>query len=237
MSVSEYKEHFDRTKQDPVIPNQGCVLISTLPLNEPKITETGDKVYGFMKVRGVFPGSHVNNKNAIDAAETLIREFDSKHEIQIVPMGMWVPYSHNGSHIVDKIDAKMNPDDKTEIHLRDQAARDKAAKDRALARELKEKSEDVANNDIYDDKESLKYYGMKMVVLIHLQDAIANLEEKIRETKAKMSDVKNICKTLDENHPNYNSEWVDLYNEERKKVGIPEFVVSDRFDDWYHDRS
>jgi hypothetical protein len=233
MSVSEYKNQIDRTKQDPPIPGQGCALVSFLPFTEPKKTENGDTVFGFMKVRGTFAGTHINNRAAIEAAQILVREFDSMHPIQCVPVGTWIPVTSEARHVAEKIDVKMDVDSKEEIHLRDLAAKEKQAKDRAVARELKEREEQVANHDVYDNRESLEFYVMKRNVVTTLRDSEKALLAKLEDVRCKLAETVKIAKSLDESHPEYNDQWVDCYNKKRREVGIPDFVEPEVEREWY----
>lgn len=233
MSVTEYKNQLDRTKQDPPIPGQGCALVSFLPFSEPKKTENGDSVFGFMKVRGVYSGSHINNRAAIDAAHTIIREFDSLHPIQCVPVGSWIPVTSEGKHIAEKIDVKMDVDNKEEIHLRDLASKEKQAKDRAVARELKEREQEVATHDIYDNRESLEFYVMKRNVITTLRDSERALLAKLDDVRSKLAETTKIAKDIDTRHSEYADQWVECYNKKRREVGIPDFVEPEAEREWY----
>jgi hypothetical protein len=228
--MTEYKTNFERTKQDPPLPGQGCSLISVLPFAEPKKTETGDTVYGFVKVRGTYAGSHIENDVAIKASHKLIKEFDSQHDIQIVPVGTWVPFSLKNTHVADKIDVKMKDD---EIQLRDLAAREKQAKDREATRELKEREADVLSHDIYDNRESLDFYVMKRNVLTNLLDTERGLVAKLEDTRKKLADQSLIAARIDSAHPEYLDQWLDRYNEKRREVRIPDYVEPESDKAWY----
>lgn len=228
--MTDYKSNLERTKQDPPLPGQGCSLISVLPFAEPKRTEAGDTVYGFVKVRGTYPGSHIENDAAIKASHKLIKEFDSQHEIQIVPVGQWVPFSLKSAHVAEKIDVKMKDD---EVHLRDLAAKEKQAKDREAARELKEREVDILAHDVYDNRESLDFYVTKRWTLVTLLDSERSLAEKLEDVRRKLADQALIASAIDMKHPEYLESWTDRMNEKRREVRIPDYVESEADREWY----
>lgn len=216
-----------RANSDPPIPGQLYQNLSFMLFKEPKTTEAGKKVFGFLKVRGAFP-----DKTAAEfAAGKIIREIDSKFEIKIAPCGTWVPITDSDERTREKIDVKTTDD---EVCLRDQAAKEKEADSRRLQREIREREEECKNDgDIYDDQESLRYYSMRRVTFEKLYEEVALQENRIQTIRDALTKVTRELHNLDVGHTDYRAVWTDPYNAERAKGGLPPYIPSEDQEDAY----
>lgn len=211
-----------RTMTDPPVMNQSVGNISFMLFNEPKKTKSGKPIYGFCKLRGNWNGE----QQATFEASKIIREVDSKHPIKLAPVGVWVPITEDEDSSKEKIDVRMKEE---EIQLRDEAVKEKEAENRRIQREIQERAEELKKGDIYDDPTSLTYYSMRMVTELRL------IEEKERQMRQLASVEDNIRKVQEElarleaKHPSYKDDWIERYNEERRKSGIPDFCPSEGF--------
>ena len=220
-----------KSMADAPIHDQGLALQSFMLFAEPKMLN-GKKLYGYVKNRGNYPGNPSDTRLANAAAQKIIKEQDSKFQIRIAPVGVWVPITEDDSVIREKTDVRM---DEKEIHLRDEAIREKQAKDRAEARALKERADEVAANDIYDDQNSLEFYVMKRVVDFTLFEHIETQLQKLEDIRGKLEATRNILLEKQKLHPEYSQEWLDRYNVERRKAGVPDFVPSERTTNAYYE--
>lgn len=210
-----------RTMNDDPISGQGFGNISFMLFKEPRKLATGKMIYGFMKNRGNWPTS----EHAIKKAGDIVREQDSKYKVKVLPVGAWVPITDEDRFVKEQIDVREN---EGEVHLRDEAQREKENERRRITREIREREDEAKNGgDIYDDPTSLTYYSMRRVTEVKLQEAIETQKRQIATMEEKIVEVQKELKRLEISHPNYIDEWIDRYNEERRKAGIPDYVPSD----------
>ena len=215
-----------RTDADPPISNQGYTNISFLLFKEPRKLKTGKPVYGFFKNRGNWATPDL----ARSEAAKIIREVDSKFQIRIGPVGRWLPIADEDRLCEDLLDVKTEDQD---IQLRDQAVKEKEAEQRRIMREIKEREEECKKTDIYDDPTSLTYYSMRRVTEMKLTEELDNMRRKIENTLKIRNKVWKELRALEYDHKDYVNEWLERYNEERRKGGIPDFKPSERqFDDY-----
>lgn len=217
-----------RSMMDPPITNQVYGNISFMLFNEPKKLRTGKNVYGFVKVRGNWADEYLAKKKATD----IVREHDSKYKIKICPVGHWMPITDEEAFVNEMLD--VNTEGEDSVQLRDQAVKEKESEQRKVMREIREREEEAKKDDVYDDQESLTFYTMKRVTEMRL---VENIEIKMNEVKSlegKLVDTRRILKKLDVSHLSYNDQWIERYNVERRKSGIPDFKPSDKLLEEYN---
>jgi hypothetical protein len=213
-----------RTMADPPIQNQSIGCISYMLFDEPKKAKGSEKpVYGFMKLRG----NWCSQQQATFEASKIIREVDSKYQIRLAPVGVWVPITEDESCIREKTDVRMNDE---EVHLRDQVVKEKEAEQRRIQRELQERTEALkTEGDIYDNPTSLKYYSMRMVTELRLIEELDRQQRQIQNVKDNIEKVRKEIAELELKHPSYKEDWIECYNIERRKTGLPDFCPSEDF--------
>jgi len=219
-----------RTSIDPPLVNQVVGNISFMLFSEPRKMANGKFAYGFFKLRG----SHVDEHSAKRAAGVIIKEVDSKYKIGIAPIGHWLPITEDNDIFCKDILDINDDDEKAVVHLRDQVVKDKQAEERKIMRELREREEELKSGDIYDDRTTLKYYTMKRVTEMRVREEVERLRAKAAELEGKhVQVVKELCE-IEGKSPTYDDQWVECYNEERKKSGIPAFVPGSEDLGGYH---
>ena len=215
-----------RQMDDPPIANQMYGNLSFMFFDDPKTLSTGKKVYGFCKVRGVWP----TETTATDDSKRIIQEVDSRFQIRIAPVGAWVPLTNENAFCKDLLDVG-GKDDVNQ--LRSAAIKQKEGEQRRIMRELKEREDDVQTEDIYDDKKTLKYYSMKRVTEMRLAEACEINRKKLEKIIHNQLKVRLELKQLEQDNPQYTDEWVECYNQEREKSGIFAYVPgTDEFDEY-----
>ncbi len=216
-----------RTNTDDAIPNQavGNITFNLFPQDKIYINpKTNKPVYGFMKLRG----NWLNGDDAYFQASKIIKNVDSKYRIFSVPVGHWIPVTEDDIFARDTIDVKMNDDG---IQLRDKAVKEKEDENKRKMREIKEREEELKNDgDVYDDQESLRFYTMKRVTYMTLQEYIEKQKKELKRNLDNLTKTTKILKTLDSKYPQYQTQWVNMYNDERKKGGIGEYEYDE--DKW-----
>ena len=216
-----------RQMDDPPIANQMYGNLSFMFFDDPKTLSTGKKVYGFCKVRGVWP----TETTATEDSKLIIREVDSRFQIRIAPIGAWVPLTNENAFCRDLLDVTSKDDDMNQ--LRSEAVKQKEGEQRRIMRELKEREEDVRTEDIYDDTTTLKYYAMKRVTEMRLTEACEINRKKLEKTEHNQLKIRIELKRLEQRNPQYTDEWVECYNQEREKSGIFAYVPGeDEFDEY-----
>lgn len=213
-----------RSNVDPPLTGQQIGNVSFMFFSQPRILSSGKPVYGFFKLRG----NYHNEAEARRGAATIIKEVDSKYTIYQPTVGEWVPLTEETAFIGNQHD--VNADSGTsEVHLRDEVAKEKEAEQRRIMRELNENAEKLKseNDDIYSDVESLRYYTMKRTTFSKLRESLEIERRKLKDLEDKFDITLRGLRALDAKHPNYDAEWLDCYNAELAKVGIPTFIPSE----------
>lgn len=218
-----------RTTADPPIINQTIGNVSFMLFDQPKKTKSGKPIYGFLKLRGTWNGEQI----ARAEASKIIREVDSKFPIKLSPIGMWVPITEDEDSAREKIDVKTNEE---EIQLRDEATREKNMERKKIQQDLEERRKELEESgDIYDDPTSLRYYTMRMVTSIRLREEKIRLMKQLSDIDINVDKVNRDLYNLEKIHSEYKNEWVDCYNIERRKSGIPDFQPDEGFINYHID--
>jgi hypothetical protein len=196
---------------DPPIRGQSFGNISFMLFDTPRDFK-GKPIYGYVKLRG----NYESDSTARFESYKIVREVDSKFQIRIAPVGSWVPITESNAVVKELYDVRES--DK-EIHLRDEAVKQKEQEARRIANEIREAEDNLKNgSDIYDNPDSLEFYSMKRVTEMRITEAYQYQLRKIKELEKKLGEQRIILKRLEKDHSNYSSEWVDIYNIERKKA-------------------
>lgn len=209
-----------RTMTDPPIPNQSLSLVSFSLFKEPRTLRNGVPVYGFVKIRGTCN----DESQARFMGSKIVREVDSKYQVRIAPTGAWVPITDENAFVKDVQDVRMNDD---ELHLQDEAAKEKQAKQRQVMREIREREEEAKSGDVYDDPTSLTYYSMRRVTANRLMESRESVKTQMETINSTLRKVEKELKRLEVTHPEYEEEWVERYNVERRKGGLPDYVPNE----------
>jgi hypothetical protein len=124
--------------------------------------------------------------------------------------------------------------DKSELHLRDRAMKDKEQEEKRIALELKEREEQAKNEDLYDNTKTLRFYSMRRVTAMRLEEnIIAKRAELERLEKILYEKVYAELIALEKEYPEYEDQWIKCFDEERAKSGISPFVPSaTQFDEY-----
>jgi len=210
-----------RTRVDAPIMNQAISLVSFMLFKEPKKLRNGKLVYGYLKNRGNYP----DEDSAINASHKIIREQDSKFKILLAPVGHFLPITEEDGFCKETIDVRTSDEEK---HLQDLAMKEKMKEADRIKREIKEREDELKNDgDIYDDPTSLTYYSMRRVTEMKLCEEMARLKNQMDSVTSTHISVLKELKRLERDNPSYNGEWVDRYNEERRKSGIPDYIPAE----------
>jgi hypothetical protein len=68
-----------------------------------------------------------------------------------------------------------------------------------------------------------------------LRENIQSMENKLADLKKKLVMVRQNLGDMDTTHPAYSEEWLDNYNKERKKAGIPGYIPGEKEVGAYND--
>jgi len=210
-----------RSQVDNPIQGQKMGCVSLMLFEKPRKFKSGKPVYGFFKIRGNWS----TQEQAISQSAKIVREQDSKYKVRLAPVGHWLPITDQESSEEEKIDVRMKKD---EVHLRDEAAREKRTQQRTIMRELREREEELkSDGDIYDDPESLRYYSMRRVTEMKLTEQRDKLVAQLDAIGGTLRGVRKELKRIEVDHSDYIKQWLDCYNEEREKNGIPAYIPAE----------
>lgn len=215
-----------RTRVDNPIVGQKLGIVSFMLFKKPRKFKTGQPCYGYFKIRG--------NWESKDQAEfqgsKIIREIDSRYQLRVAPVGHWLPITEEEGFARERIDVKTEENST----MQDDAVKEKQKEQRMIMREIREREEELKEGgDVYDDKESLRYYAMRRVTEMRLTEARDKMQKQLEGMQETIKSVRTELKKLDRSHLEYINQWIDVYNEERKKGGIPPFrPAEDLFDEY-----
>lgn len=206
-----------RTKIDKTVPpNQVVSVVSLMMHKQPKVID-GKEVYGMIKSRGTFPCE----QHAREHAAKIVRDEDSLSTNFILPVGHWFKLCDDTSVCKNVEEVRLDiPKEQ------DDALREKRRENQRKMQEVRSRMQELQEDgDIYDDKTSLKYYSMRRVTEDKLLEQLEQYEINKRKLEETLREVQNELYNIETNHGEYRTRWIDCYNEERSKAGIPNFSL------------
>ena len=211
-----------RSETDQVPLGQSAGLVSFRFFPAPYTMKNGKIAYGLMKLRG----NYGSEEQCLLESSKIIRDVDSADSINIAPVGSWMFITNGDTFCKKNVDVKMNEE---EVVMRDSALLEKRKKDDAIKSDLEERVQRLRDEkDIHDDPSSLKYYCMKRVVEANLKEEIEKKKKMIEEHDKKHKDVLKHLKKLETQNPGHKHEWIDMYNSERKTVGLCAHIITEK---------
>lgn len=213
--VSDLLKKFPRVEKfyaDPLYNNQLLCLHSFVPSKGATPDEKG--CYGFMKCRGTF----MNEKEANDRAEFIIRNVDSFHSIYHSYCGRPFPVTLSQQYVKEcsEVDIKKDIVDSFSTDIKK-----KKLDEEKIMKEISEK-EKILLNDVKEDtpKDPLDSY-------IELRVKKAQLYWTYKENQKKLEHVKDIVlKTseqiseLDKSNPEFKASYFERYKSAREQAGL-----------------
>jgi hypothetical protein len=226
--VRVYPVRVNNDRDEPVN-GQGLCLVSKILFKEPRKTSSGATVHGFMKVRMTCAGDETDTSVAQKKAADIVRFQDSKNPILITTVGGWFPITDDDRAILEKTDVKMDANNENEKQLRDEAAKERIRKDRAVARELQERARELETEvdegrDIDSNPESLDFYTKTRVTEYYLWDMVQSQKAKLAEIEGKLESTREVLYNISMTHPDYTDRWLDRYNSVRNERGASDYV-------------
>lgn len=207
-----------RSDDDPKVTEQNYGLTSCMFFDTPKTMKDGSVVYGFMKNRGNFATEESAKRTATD----LVRNVDSVNTIKIGLVGRWLPICNGNadSAAVEEVYASSDPHLE---HLEKQKTKKK--EEAEIIKEIKQREEELKKEDIYDNEWGAPYYVMKRVTERKLCETIRDLTKKIDEYRKSVRDTREKLATIEHHFPNHKRVWLNIYNAELRKAGIPDIEI------------
>lgn len=211
-----------RSQIDIPVPQQNYGLVSFMLFNEPKKLPSGKPVYGFLKLRGNYTDVNLCKNRAAD----IVRTQDSKNKVLIMPVGSWLPITADDGVVGENVDVNIDVDAEYE-KKRQEAAMEKEKEEQRIARELKEREQEVkTSKDYNDDTTHIDYYTLKRVAWMRILEREAVIKKDLEKIQKVKSETRKTLVDLDSKFPKYATQWIDNYNTERRKSGIPDYIPS-----------
>ncbi|HMP28150.1 MAG TPA: hypothetical protein PKD85_01035 [Saprospiraceae bacterium] len=218
-----------RSNIDEPISEQHFGAISFQLLEGDVRTKDGKRIFGFFKLRG----NWASKEQATSKASRIVREQDSKHKIRVANVGHWLPICDDNSLVKENIGVNLDDNDEEEIRRKAEIQTEKQK--RQVMREMKEREEEIKNaKDLNEETDSLDHYTMKRVVWMRMRENMQQLKNQSESLDKKYEEVREKLRELDASHPNYEHDWIENYNKERRKAGIPDHVPSKREEEEYN---
>lgn len=212
------KEHIDPEIYNQVI---GCVSFNMLPA--PQKLKNGATIHGFVKLRG----NHPSEERATEESSKIVLGTDSRHVIQLVRVGCWVPLTVASDVFSNKT---VEISDEENSDLKRKAELKRRQEEQRIRREIKEREEDLRNDgDIYDDPTSPKYFSMKRYTEFRLMEECDRIRASLADMEGKLLTARHELGALATAHPEYEGTWLSVYNAERKGCGLFDFILPEKY--------
>jgi hypothetical protein len=209
-----------RSNNDKPIPQQSFGNFSFMFFKEPRRLKSGKPVYGFFKARGNWPDAAC----AQNEATQIVKKQDSKYKVRVGQVGAWLPIVDDDAVVENTIDVHDQVN-----KAKEDAVKETEAERERIMRELREREDEVKNaKDYHDDKDSIDYYTMKRVAWRQMNETIQMEMNKIEKLREKTKEVREALRELDKKHPEHAGAWLDNYNAALRKVGVKDYVPSER---------
>jgi len=207
----------DRRYADPEIQNQKITLVSFVPSKNAK--PDSDGIFGMMKVRGVF----ATEDEANERAEWLIRNTDSLHDIYHTFVGRPFPVTTRSGYEkeIHTIDIRQKT-----VELISEDILSKRAKERQETEELQEKEKILldesrrAQDNVPPD--AFEVYITEQVKRAQLIWTYNETIKKVRQMEESYKRTVEHIRTLDQDHPEYQTQYREQYMKARREAGIPD---------------
>lgn len=220
-----------RSNKDFPVPQQSMGMISFQFFDEPKKLASGRSVYGFFKLRGNYSDENMCKTKATD----IICNQDSRNKIKIAEVGAWLPITDEEGGGIVKETVNVNVDASEQDKLREAAILEERKKAERVVREIRDREEEVKNGKDYNDEpDSLDYYTMKRVTWLRLEEQLELLKSQIVSIETKRTDTRALLAGMEKDHPDYSANWIENYNVERRKAGIPDYIPSEKQEGLYN---
>lgn len=208
----------DRVYADPVVPMQNIALFSFMPVKGATPNENG--IYGFAKIRGVYPSEMEANQRA----EFLIRNVDSFNTVFHTHVGRPFPVTVKSDFSAET----------SEIDIRKQATETmssniKSKKDDEvkIVQELKQREEALLADVKNEEVDPYEEYITQKVKYAQLAFTYTEHQKKMAEVKEIIIKTRHTIKELDEAHPDFRDSYFDKYKQARISAGLKEDMISD----------
>lgn len=211
-----------RSMDDSAPINQSFSTLSFMLFKEERRLPSGQRVFGYVKARGSFS----DKDQATKEMSKVIKECDSRFTVNIVSTGSWIPITEDQTGARETIEVRTTDD---EDAIKREALKENEAKTQKQIRELKAREDELrTDGDIYDNPESLRYFTMKKVTENTLMDRRDHIMEQLKSVNENLAKTQLELYNLSSFNPEYEEDWIDCYNTERRKGGLPDFVPSQK---------
>jgi hypothetical protein len=214
-----------RARNDPRISGQEIGLFSFTPSDGARPDKNG--IYGVAKLRG----NYANAREAANAAELIVRNFDSRNEIYHVRVGEMFPITKEPkwTEKFDSIDLKKKVDDIQRIKERSAEEEEEKERRELLRREElihKQNKEILEGKHTGPDREEL--YITAQVGRAQLKWSAADLERKLEEEiRPGIAKREEIIKKMDEEDPSLRERFLEKYMQSRKEACLSNEIPED----------
>lgn len=211
-----------RSEIDPPIDNQRFSAISFVLADEPRKLTNGSIIYGLAKIRGTWADPDL----AKQGCTKIIRSTDSKYPTKIAPLGHWFPIIKGNAFTKENIDVPIDEERVSKEKILEEAKR-RREKEKA---DFEKRAEELKNEgDLTSDPDSLKFYITRRQAFMFLVTQEEEELKKLEDIRQKIKNAGNDVVNLEKTHPEYNDQWLEIYNKERVSVGAQPFVEDEKF--------
>lgn len=198
--------------------NQEYAIFTFMPSKDAKPDSDGN--YGFAKIRGCFPSS----EEADAAAIQLVMSVDQLSDNLIIRTGAPFPITkHVENYVEEKDIVRVDVSSQYKSSFRN-AALEKKKADEEAKKQIKIREDALLSkpedDEVDENTKSLEEYSTlrsktayQRNMIISMRENIKTLEDRIRENHKQII-------TLDELHPEFATEFLDLIKEEEAKSGF-----------------
>lgn len=201
----------ERRFRDPDIPGQSIGLFSFIP----SYGATPDKngIYGFAKIRGVFPDEDQADKRAVH----LIKTVDSYHPIKFATVGSPFPVTEETKFSKDVLDVDLKKEFAEIVNADIKKKRDKEYKD---MEEIKQREKNLLEDTKSEESPQDRYTTLR-VKKAQLVWTYSETEKKLKQMATSIAKSRREIEELEEKDASLRQTYFDRYMKAREDSGLP----------------
>jgi hypothetical protein len=203
----------ERKYADPVMPMQMVGLISFVPAKGAIPNKNG--VYGFSKIRGVYP----TTMEANERAEYLIRNVDSYHQIYHTYVGRPFPLTTTSKYSAETSEVDIRRETTAAVSAN---IKQKKNDEQKVVNEIKEREEALILESKREESDPYEDYITMRVKMSQIGFTYIESEKKMVEMKEIILRTRDELEKMDSEFPDFKGTYIEKYMKARSDAGIKE---------------
>lgn len=214
LNITSFTERFPQVERrfaDPPVHMQSIGLISFVPAKGSTPNEQG--IYGFAKLRG----NYATEVEANEAAERIIRNVDSYHQIYHTYVGRPFPLTTSSDYSKEVTKVDLQKEMATSIG---EDVRKKREKEQSDIEEIKNREKELLADVQKKEEDKDDYYTTLRVKKAQLTWTYVETEKKLQQMCSLIAKARYEIEQLDKQNPELKDTYYNKYLEARRQAGL-----------------